>query len=69
MITIFKNIKETSTPYHIDIGVSLARIKNGSSKDKVKLIRTEKDKTLRNRLKQDLPAICFSGMFTKRAEG
>ena len=68
MITIFKNIKETSTPYHIDIGVSLARIKNGSSKDKVKLIRTEKDKTLRNRLKQDLPAICFSGMFTKRAD-
>ena len=68
MITIFKNIKETSTPFYIDIGVSLARIKNGSSKDKVKLIRTEKDKTLRNRLKQDLPAICFSGTFTKRAD-
>ena len=68
MITIFKNIKETSTPFYIDIGVSLARIKNGSSKDKVKLIRTEKDKTLRNKLKQDLPAICFSGTFTKRAD-
>jgi hypothetical protein len=32
----------------------------------VKKIRAEKDKTQRNKLKQSLPAICFSGRFTKR---
>ena len=44
----------------------LNRIREGSSKDLVKKIRAEKDKTQRNRLKQSLPAVCFSGKFTKR---
>lgn len=68
MITIFKNIKETSTPYYRDVKVVLDRIKNGSSKERVKLIRQEKDKSNRNKLKQDLPAVCFSGTFSKRAD-
>ena len=68
MITIFKNIKETSTPYYRDVNVVLDRIKNGSSKERVKLIRQEKDKSNRNKLKQDLPAVCFSGTFSKRAD-
>ena len=68
MITIFKNIKETSTPYYRDVKVVLDRIKNGSSKERVKLIRQEKDKSNRNKLKQDLPAVCFSGTFLKRAD-
>ena len=68
MITIFKNIKETSTPYYRDVKVVLDRIKNGSSKERVKLIRQEKDKSNRNQLKQDLPAVCFSGTFSKRLD-
>mgnify|MGYP003673977634 FL=1 len=67
-ITIFKNIKETSTPFHRPIGVVLDRIKNGASKVLVKQIRSEKDKSTRNELKKNLPAICFSGEFVKRTD-
>jgi hypothetical protein len=44
----------------------LQRVKDGSSKDLVKRIRSEKNKTERNELKKQLPAICFSGTFNKR---
>jgi len=46
--------------------VVLQRIKDGSSKELVKRIRGEKNKTDRNELKKQLPAICFSGTFNKR---
>ncbi len=65
-ITIFKNIKETDTPFHRPIGHILNRIKNGATKELVKQIRSEKRKTERNELKKMLPAICFSGIFNKR---
>ena len=65
-VTIFKNIKETATPFHREVSVVLQRIKDGSSKELVKGIRQEKDKSSRNELKKMLPAICFSGIFTKR---
>ena len=68
MITIFKNIKNTSAPYHRDIGVVLDRIKKGSSRELVESIRTENDKTKRNLLKQQLPSICFSGKFNQRSD-
>jgi hypothetical protein len=65
-ITIFKNIKETDAPFHRDVEHIIERIKNGTSKDLVKRIRTETRKSERNELKKLLPAICFSGIFTKR---
>ena len=65
-ITIFKDIKETSQPFYRDVSKILERIREGSSQDIVKSIRGEKDKEKRNELKQSLPAICFSGKFTKR---
>lgn len=65
-ITIFKNIKETDAPFHRPIGHIIERIKNGASKDLVKRIRKEQRKAERNELKKQLPAICFSGRFTKR---
>ncbi len=64
-ITIFQNIKETSTPFFRDIDFILERIKTGASKDLVKRIRTEQNKSQRNELKKNLPAICFSGTFNK----
>jgi hypothetical protein len=67
-VTIFKNIKQTSTPFFKTIGVMLDRIQNGASKDIVEGIRNEKDKSARNALKQQLPAVCFSGKFTKRED-
>lgn len=65
-VTIFQNIKDTSTPFHRDVMSILQRVKDGSSKDLVKRIRSEKNKTERNELKKQLPAICFSGTFNKR---
>lgn len=65
-ITIFKNIKETDTPFYRPIDTILSRIKDGSSKELVKKIRAEKNKSERNELKKQLPAICFSGVFSKR---
>ena len=65
-ITIFKSIKDTSTPFYRGIGFILDRIKNGSSKEVVNAIRSEKDKEKMNKLKSTLPAICFSGTFNKR---
>lgn len=65
-ITIFKNIHSTSNPFHREIGMVFDRIRAGSSKDKIEAIRKCKDKEERNRLKKDLPSICFSGMFKVR---
>lgn len=68
MITIFKNIKETSTPFYRDIDFVLTRIKDGKYAELINSIRKEDDKTHRNELKKGLPAICFSGTFKKRAD-
>tara|TARA_R110001606_G_scaffold263857_1_gene412477 strand:- start:58 stop:2445 length:2388 start_codon:yes stop_codon:yes gene_type:complete len=67
-VTIFKNIRETETPFYRNIDTILLRIKEGKSMDLVKSIRSEKDKSDRNELKKLLPAVCFSGEFTKRAD-
>lgn len=65
-ITVFRNIKDTSTPFFRPIDGILARIKEGKNKDIIKRIREEKNKDVRNILKQELPAICFSGTFNTR---
>ena len=67
-VTIFQSIKETSAPFHRNVGVILERIRSGSSKELVKKIRAEKRKPERQELKKQLPAICFSGIFTKRSD-
>ena len=54
MITIFKNIKETTTPFHKTIDFVIDRIKSGASKDLVDKIRAEQDKDKRKALKKDL---------------
>jgi len=65
-VTIFKDIKKTAQPFYRPALFILNRIKEGSSKDLVKKIREEKSKEKISELKQKLPAICFSGNFTKR---
>ena len=54
MITIFKNIKETSTPFYRSLDFVLERIKTGKNKDLIEGIRKETDKTERNNLKKNL---------------
>lgn len=66
IVTIFRNLKETDTPFHKNVLSVLERIKNGDSKELVQSIRSEKNKDQRNLLKRQLPAICFSGRFSKR---
>ena len=68
MITYFKTINETSTPFHVDVSIAIDRIKNGKSKELVEDVRKEIDKSARNEKKKKLPAICFSGTFSKRAD-
>jgi lipoate-protein ligase A len=68
MITIFRNIKETSTPFFKDIEFVLERIKNGKYIDLINQIREEEDKSARNELKKNLPAVCFSGTFNRRSD-
>jgi hypothetical protein len=67
-VTIFKNIRDTDTPFFRPVHKILERIKSGASKDIVRRIRDEKRKTERNEIKKELPAICFSGSFNKRAD-
>ena len=67
VVTIFQNIRETETPFFKDVTYILQRIKEGKNQELVKKIRQEKNKTKRNDLKKNLPAICFSGQFNKRS--
>lgn len=66
IVTIFKDLSATNTPFYRNIDFVLDRIKVGTSKDLIKKIRSEKDKSKRNELKRNLPAICFSGKFSRR---
>ena len=67
-VTIFQNIRETETPFFKDVTYILQRIKEGKNQELVEKIRQEKNKTKRNDLKKNLPAICFSGQFNKRSD-
>ena len=67
-VTIFKNIRDTDTPFFRDVHTILERIKDGATKDLVKKIRSETRKPERNEIKKQLPAICFSGKFNKRSD-
>lgn len=67
-ITIYKNIKATSSGFHRDVHYVLDRIKEGKSLGLLNQIRLEKDHDKRAELKQGLPSICFSGTFRQRSD-
>lgn len=62
MVTIFKNIF-SKEPHYITVDEALKRIENGNSKIQVEEIRKAIDKEKANKLKFNLPSICFSGKF------
>jgi hypothetical protein len=61
-VTIFKNIF-SKEPHFITVDKALERIKSGASKALVLDIRLALDKEKANKLKLNLPSICFSGKF------
>lgn len=62
MITIFKNIF-SKEPNYISVEAALKRIQQGKSKLLVEEIRKTIDKEKANKIKLNLPSICFSGKF------
>jgi hypothetical protein len=62
MITIFKNIF-SKEPNYISVEVALKRIQEGKSKKIVEEIRNTIDKEKANKIKLNLPSVCFSGKF------
>ena len=70
IVTLFRYLRETSTPYHMTLDKMLGRIKNGKSKDLVMelrgLVNTNKEEY--DKKKTYLPAICFGGEFTIRGK-
>lgn len=69
MITLFKNIKDTNTPFYVTDGFIFDKIKTGAVQKMVEQVRSEQDSEQRNILKSKLPAICFSGEFNHRSKG
>lgn len=66
IVTVFKNIRETSTPFYREAEGMLDRIREGKNRDQVEAIRAAADKATQNRLKASLPSICWSGKFPQR---
>lgn len=60
-ITAYENYWETDKPFYITTNEAIRRIKEGSSKDLIALIRGGQQE-----LKKNLPCILFSGKFIKR---
>lgn len=62
MVTTFKSIFDKK-PFYTSIEKCLDRIKKGASRVKVEEIRNVIDRERANKLKANLPSICFSGKF------
>ena len=67
MVTIYKNIFD-KVPNYISVDKALERIKIGKSKVQVYQIREQIDKERANKLKCNLPSVCFSGEFKERED-
>src|SRR5690606_34887492 len=67
MITCFKSLTDTKTPYYRDISKIFDLIRTGGKHgDIVDKIRATEDKEERERLKRSLPITLFSGKFKAR---
>jgi hypothetical protein len=68
MITIYRNIFDKTNPNYITIDKALERIKVGRSAEKIAEIRKQLDKERADKLKCNLPSVCFSGKFQERTD-
>lgn len=62
IVTIFKNIF-SKEPHYISLQDALKRIEQGNSKTIVDEVRSTLDKEKANKVKFNLPSVCFSGKF------
>jgi len=67
-VTLYQNIFQKENPYHKNIGIALERIKTGKSQELINQIRICEDKTKRAELKNQLPCVLWSGVFTTRKD-
>tara|TARA_B110000503_G_scaffold14919_1_gene20526 strand:- start:6263 stop:8611 length:2349 start_codon:yes stop_codon:yes gene_type:complete len=66
-VSIFKNIKSIAPIKDTSVLKVLESIRSSEYKNRIGLIRVERDKTKRNELKSKLPYVTFCGTFTSRA--
>ena len=73
-VTMFKNIRETTNPFHVTIATSLERIKNGNQKSLIERVRgTHSVDQQGNPIpdkdaKRELPVVMYSGKFSGRKD-
>lgn len=63
-VSAFKKLSDVNNPYNRDIFKCLQRIKDGASKDKIELLRSTGEKSI----KTNLPCYTFSGTFSTRSK-
>lgn len=68
MVTIYPNIFSKDSPNYRSVDYALDRIKSGKSKAKIEEIRSLIDKERQDKLKLNLPSVCFSGKFKSRTD-
>lgn len=66
-ISIYRNIKSVSPLKDTDVFKVLEDIREGKYKKQIALIRVETEKKVRNKLKEELHYVTFSGTFSTRA--
>ena len=67
-VTIFQKITDVDNPHHVSIETIVSRIKSGKSRTTTDKLRACTDAKERTKIKRDLPAICFSGTFSRRED-
>ena len=73
-VTMFKNIRETTNPFHVTIATSLERIKSGNQKSLIERVRgTHSVDQQGNPIpdkdaKRELPVVMYSGKFSGRKD-
>ena len=67
-VSLFKSCFDTSPLISKDVGYFLDRIRSGKHSELIAEIRATTEKEKRGQLKQKLPIVLFSGVFTKRAK-
>ena len=63
MITIFEKFSSIGKPYKTNIASVLKAIKEGKVKEQIEKIRTETDQEVIGKLKLELPAVLYAGVF------
>ena len=63
-VTFFRNIKSPNDPHYVESHEAFFRIRDGKSRYQIEEYRSTDDKKLKN----NLPLVCFSGEFSRRAD-